>query len=139
MESKLTILQAFNAMKFFLEENYKKNASDDIGSLLSDLLFLEDGGTADPAVWEDWVESITEISKIKEENNKITILQAFDAMRFFLEKFYGLSDDVISILHDLQLLKDKETKGSAVWEFWLSCVKKAIEKGEYKELLTFMK
>jgi hypothetical protein len=45
----VTELQAFNAMRKFLEMYYQRTASDDIGSLLGDLQILRDGSTADPA------------------------------------------------------------------------------------------
>ncbi len=52
--TKLTVLQAFNAMKLFLEKYYEQTSSDDVGSLLGDLQFLSDGKTVDPSAWEDW-------------------------------------------------------------------------------------
>jgi len=67
MENKLTKLQAFNAMVKFLEGYYEKTKSDDIGSLLGDLQLFSDGGTFDPAAWDDWIESVTAILKKNEE------------------------------------------------------------------------
>ncbi len=58
---RVTILQAFEAMKVFLEGYYERTQSDDIGSLLGDLDFLEDGITADPAAWGDWMGSVRKI------------------------------------------------------------------------------
>jgi len=58
---KLTILEAFEAMKVFLDGYYERTHSGDIGSLLDELEFLEDGGTADPAAWEDWEESVEKV------------------------------------------------------------------------------
>ena len=59
MKECLTSLQAFNAMRNFLEGYYERTSSDDVGSLLGDLQLLEDGGTADPAAWGDWVDAVT--------------------------------------------------------------------------------
>lgn len=68
MEEKLTKLQGFNAMRKFLDEYYQRTNSDDVGSLLSDLQLFPDGGTFDPAAWEDWLESIDSV--LKEDQNK---------------------------------------------------------------------
>lgn len=61
MEDKLTISQAFDAMSKFLEGYYERTSSDDIGSLLGDMRILKDGGTADPASWDDWLESVRDV------------------------------------------------------------------------------
>ena len=61
----LTVLQAFNAMRKFLEKYYNETSSDDVGSLLGELQFLDDGETADPAAWIDWTECVKEVLKDK--------------------------------------------------------------------------
>ncbi|UNK20187.1 hypothetical protein MNQ98_09320 [Paenibacillus sp. N3/727] len=61
----LSELEAFNAMVDFLEEYYKRTKADEIGGLLSSLIILDDGITADPAAWKDWIQSV---SRIKENN-----------------------------------------------------------------------
>lgn len=60
---KLESKQAFQAMVNYLEKYYERTKSDDIGSILSDLILLEDGTTADPAAWNDWKESVDTILK----------------------------------------------------------------------------
>lgn len=52
---------AYKAMIRFLEKYYERTNSDDIGSLLGDLQLLSDGSTADPAAWNDWIDSINTI------------------------------------------------------------------------------
>ena len=52
--------QALRAMVLFLERHFERTHSDDIGALLSDLLILDDGLTADPAAWTEWLECIRE-------------------------------------------------------------------------------
>ena len=60
--SKLTDLQAFYAMRLFLEKYYEETGSDDIGSLLSELQFFEkEKETADPAVWGEWMECVNKV------------------------------------------------------------------------------
>jgi hypothetical protein len=62
MNEKLTNLQAFNAMRKFLEGYYERTNSDDVGSLLGDLQLLSGGGgTFDPAAWHDWIRSVKEV------------------------------------------------------------------------------
>ena len=53
--------QAFQAMVLFLEEYYERGKSDDIAMLLSSLILLEDGSTADPAMWGDWLQSLRKL------------------------------------------------------------------------------
>ena len=48
-------------MVLFLEEFYNRTQSDDVGGLLGDLILLEDGSTADPAAWYDWVECVKKV------------------------------------------------------------------------------
>ena len=57
----LTILEAFEAMKCFLDTYYNYTKSDDVGGLLGGLQFLEDGSTADPAYWQEWEESVEKV------------------------------------------------------------------------------
>lgn len=57
-------LEAYKAMVRFLEKYYNRTKSDDIGSLLGDMILIESHRTADPAVWEDWLECIENDGKI---------------------------------------------------------------------------
>jgi hypothetical protein len=58
---RLTEKEAFAAMVLFLEKFYETTKSDDVGALLGSMMVLGDGGTADPAIWEEWVECVNEI------------------------------------------------------------------------------
>ena len=49
---------AYLAMFDFLDRRYQLTQSDDIGALLGAMSLLEDGGTADPALWNDWLSSV---------------------------------------------------------------------------------
>lgn len=55
-DTKITVLDAYNAMIKTIEDYNKFLQSDDINGLLSamSLTTFTDGGSADPAVWEDW-------------------------------------------------------------------------------------
>jgi hypothetical protein len=57
----LSFQEAFAAMSLFLEDYYEQTHSDDVGALLGDIQLLEDGMTADPAVWEDWLACVDKI------------------------------------------------------------------------------
>jgi len=50
--------EAFLAMYDLLRDRYERTKSADIGALLGDLSLLPDGGTADPAAWQDWVRAV---------------------------------------------------------------------------------
>jgi len=64
----LTLLQAFNAMRVFLEDYYKRTLSDDIGSLLGDLQLFQDNTTADPAAWNDWIRATDSVLNSTKNN-----------------------------------------------------------------------
>ena len=72
MEKELTRIQAFQAMIKFLEKYYNFTKSDDIGSLLGgmDTSFWGNGKTFDPALWQDWIESVEAVLQNTKEKNK---------------------------------------------------------------------
>ena len=61
MRSHLSKQEAYDAMFCFLRNIYERNESDDLGALLGSMIVLEEGETADPAVWQDWEEAIDKI------------------------------------------------------------------------------
>lgn len=117
----LTKLQAYHALIRFLEIYYEQIDSDDLGSLLGEMDFLSDGSTADPAAWEEWTDSIN-IVKPKEET--LTRIEAFNAMRKFLETYYKQtsSSDVGSILNDSKILPNGNTVNPVIWNNWTKSV-----------------
>lgn len=139
MNNKLTTLEAFNAMRLFLEKFYEETVSDDIGSLLGELEFLEDGGTADPAAWYSWEKCVNKISTIT--SNTLTSMEAFAAMRLFLEKYYDetLSEDALAILRNMQLSEQGTIVDSSVSKDWIICVKNAIEEKDKKKVMVLTK
>ena len=56
--SQLTEQQAFLAMFFFLETEYRLAPTGEIGGLLGSLSLLPDGSPADPAVKEQWQKAV---------------------------------------------------------------------------------
>jgi hypothetical protein len=68
-------------------------------------------------------------------NKHLSPLDAFKTMACFLEKYYDQtqSDDVGSLLGDLQLLADGGTSDPAAWHDWLDCVHKVTSQPPKKE------
>ncbi|MFP3709937.1 hypothetical protein SB783_38645 [Paraburkholderia sp. SIMBA_009] len=54
----LTLQEAYLSMFEFIVELYQRTKSDDLGAILGDLSLLEDGTTADPAAWGDWLRCV---------------------------------------------------------------------------------
>ena len=128
-EKNLTELQAFHAMRKFLDIFYYKTRSDDVGSLLGDLQLFPEGGTFDPAAWEEWQESVANILKTKQSEVKnLSELEALQAMRKFLQIFYEntSSEDVSLILKDTQISPDGKTDPST-WQNWKKCINEVRE------------
>jgi hypothetical protein len=115
MEQKLTILQAFNAMTKFLDNYYNKTLSDDLGSLLGDMSFLENGCTADPATWHDWTNTIGTV-------DCVTIEQAFNAMQKFLDDYCQRTSSA-----DIQKLLNFLKEDPNFWKFWVKCVNRILQ------------
>lgn len=60
-ETTLTLKQAYTAMYKFLDHEYKMTGSDEIGGMLGGMSMLEDGNTADPAAWFDWLRAVENV------------------------------------------------------------------------------
>ena len=67
----LTIEQSYKAMYFYLEKLYEMTGSDDLAGFLGGMSVLEDGETADSAVWSDWLEAIEKARRDQDINLKI--------------------------------------------------------------------
>ena len=63
--TELTKKEAFLAMYSFLEHEHEVSKSNDIGGLLGSMSLLQDGGTADPAVMQDWENAIKKVKARK--------------------------------------------------------------------------
>ncbi len=62
-DDQITVKTAYAAMYKFLENEYELTNSGDIGGLLGGMSLLEDGHTADPAVWGEWLRAIEKASE----------------------------------------------------------------------------
>lgn len=58
MEERITIEQAYASMYYFLEHLFQLTNSNDLGGFLGGMSLLEDRKTADPAVWNDWLNAV---------------------------------------------------------------------------------
>jgi len=54
---------AYSAKFEFLMALYERTQSDELGALLGSMSLLPDGGTVDPAIWEDWLDAIEKAKK----------------------------------------------------------------------------
>jgi hypothetical protein len=133
VKSKLTALQAFNAMTKFLDIYYEQTVSDDVGSLLGDMSFLRDGETADPAAWLDWMQAL-------EANQLVSAQEAFSAMRKFLSGYHERtsfgSEDIERLLQSTFIEADGNIKNKTLWHTWMACVEEALK--EPKGTVTFL-
>ncbi len=139
LEIRLTELQAYNAMVKFLEGYYKETGSDLMGWVLSSLSFTIDGGTADPAFWDEWGDAVKKVLQ-NQTNEKqqideilgvfLTESQAFKAMVQFFKDFYarGPEPDVKIFFDYLHILSDdKGSTNSTIREQWKRCVDSALK------------
>lgn len=67
-------------------------------------------------------------------NDILTQLQAFRAMQKFLENYYERthSDDVGSLLGDMQLTSKNETFDPAAWDDWMDSVNEVLNERQSK-------
>lgn len=54
----LTVGEAYLAMYDFLLAVWNRTQDDEIGNLLGDMSLLQNGHTADPASWSDWLKCV---------------------------------------------------------------------------------
>jgi hypothetical protein len=57
---RLSVGQAFEAMRKFLERNQSRQ-NGDLAPILSDIATLADSSILDPAAWEEWIECVGEV------------------------------------------------------------------------------
>ena len=61
----LTTDEAYQAMLVFLDAYWKRGgeSSSDLGLLLTATYRIEEGITADPAQWQDWLDAIAKVKR----------------------------------------------------------------------------
>lgn len=121
MNNILSILQAYRAMQFFLEDYYDKTHSNDLGSLLGGMQLFPEGGTFDPAMWNEWQKSVG-------KNKNLTILDAFDSMQKFLKIYYNyINSDEIKELIDLMNPSKDGIFDRTIWTKWIDATTKSLK------------
>jgi len=122
---KLSRMNALKAMATFLNKFYEKDKGEDLALILSDMSLdtFTDGGTADPAAWEDWIESIEKTNR-NYENDYISEDAAYHAMIIFLQDFADRikSKEIAKLLNTLRLEGNVHAKAH-IWNEWLEICK----------------
>lgn len=131
MQKKLTELQAYNAMVKLFIIIYYLDSSGDIGMVIGCMSFLEDKRIVDEAMWEIWRESLDLVLKHKNlrNYNHLSIIQAFLAMGFFLEEYFGidnLAKDIKYLEDNINLARNKKLVDQILWKKWLQCVDEVL-------------
>ena len=60
-DAKLTNELAYRAMFAFLDTQFERSRSGDLGVLLGGMSLLRDGTPADPALWADWEHAVDRV------------------------------------------------------------------------------
>ena len=63
----LSEAEAYDAMLEFLTNYFRETSLEEVGLLLSELEWLEDGQTADPASWSDWLRAVQAVVSARNE------------------------------------------------------------------------
>jgi len=58
MDARLTVEVAYKAMYAFFLELHERFGFDQFGGILGGMSLLEDGSTADAAIWNDWLRAV---------------------------------------------------------------------------------
>ena len=58
LDDGMSMEDAYRAMLVFLEQAYELTRSEDLAGLLGGWQLTVDGGTMDPAAWQDWVKAV---------------------------------------------------------------------------------
>jgi hypothetical protein len=64
----MTEEQAYKAMFLYLDAYFERKPDAELGSVLSDIQILEDGGPADPAVTQDWKQAVRRATGSNEDS-----------------------------------------------------------------------
>ncbi len=117
MRNTITSLQAFKALQNFLDNYYYTTPSETLDLLLSYIQLLQDGKTADPAFWADWL-------IITDNKTHLTTLEAYAAMYQLIKEYADRisSADLKTLLSYMQLSSDNKTHDPAMWDKWIACV-----------------
>lgn len=106
----MTILQAYRAAYYFLDERYTQSPSNDLCDLVSGMPLLPDDTPADPAFKEDWNDAVRSITS----KTDMSDAEAFAAMIVFMKNWAALgeSGDISALIEDLLIQYATEEKAT---------------------------
>lgn len=120
-----TIKDIFLYMRKFLEIYYISSQSDDLGALLGDTMFFEEGNsTADPAAWFDWKDSILKVTGGFAENMYLNVYDSYLCIVEFIDR-YGRrinSVEVSDMISEMKMI-DKDERELEYWRLWKELLK----------------
>ena len=123
MVKNLSILQAYCVVLDYLDKYYFKTYSNDIGDLVGDMHFLQDGRPVDDAAWEDWLDAVSkkgkpEVNVHQSAGISLTIDEAYAAMINFLEGYVYRtnSEETRKLLDEKIAFKDGKPIDAGVFD-----------------------
>ena len=129
-EKMLTVDDAYDATYDYLEKFYQKTNSDDVLTIVCDMLLLGDGRPKDVAIESDWSEAL---NKFLDQNpdirqnfelagKKISTKQAYQVMINFLDT-YDYFKEIVAMVSKMRGVQvDAEA-----WNNWLKSVDKILD------------
>lgn len=140
MNRHLTTKQAYLVMFQFFDAYYWRTKSDNMGTLLGGMSLLDDGDTADPAMWEDWLIAL-KVAGFP-EGMQLDERQAYLAAFRFLDAYHSLTkadnlwtDGIGFLLGRMKLLDTGDPVDPTIWSDWLDAVTAATEENARLRLL----
>ncbi|MCZ9883147.1 hypothetical protein [Arthrobacter sp. B2a2-09] len=141
-EKSLTDREAFLVMtEFLLRYSKSIGGEDDLITLLGDTDILDDGGTADPAAWLDWLVCVRDVLEGQLVGNTLTEDAAFfaatgwkrektltdsaaffAAVEFIWKHARRFGDKLHSLLDAVTREANEGSGDSSIWEDWTECV-----------------
>lgn len=116
--------QALSAVSTFIESHGARTNPPDhfLGDLLSDIQFLADGNTADPASRHEWLDAVKVVTG-KREDARLTPEQAFEAMAIFVRQYGARLKNAQEISDFLKTLNPMTPECR---DQWLACVSEQL-------------
>jgi hypothetical protein len=128
--STLTNKQAYAATFYFLDQQWNRTKSRELGFILGDMALLPDGSPADPAVPQDWQKAVESALKGTAPGDLMTDTQAYAAMVCYLDQQYRQTKvpELGGILRAMAPLEDG-LPGPFVIHYWREAVDYALKGG----------
>jgi len=141
--SKITFVQAFNAMRIFFQMQYDTTHADSIGTLCGDFNLWKDKpdwkenpDTFDPSAWQDWMNGVNKLihdTNANQDPKKMLLNEetAFSCMQNCLQFFYNHTpwEDIDALLNKIK--HTQHIHSDPIWQEWLQAVGHAIN-GTYE-------